>query len=90
MADGRDGHDVGLGVNGVDDAIVTRSNAQVRTVANELRCASRARLCFEAVDNLGDRLTYGRIKLPERTRGPRPDIDLVAGHTPDSTSPVRS
>lgn len=35
VADGRDGHDVGLVVNGVDDAVVPGSNAHVRTVTDE-------------------------------------------------------
>jgi hypothetical protein len=90
MTDGRDGYGVALVIDGVNDAVVTGSNAQVRPVADELRSACRAWLHFKAVNDLSDCLTRGRIKPPERTSGVRSDLDLVAGHAPDSTSRVRS
>jgi hypothetical protein len=58
---GRNGDDMGLVVNGVDDAVVAGLDTQVWVVADKLGCAGRAWLCFKAVNELSDRLPRSRV-----------------------------
>ena len=49
-------------------------------MAGQGRDTSRARIGSEPIDNLCDRLTDRRVKLPQRAAGTRPDIYRVGRH----------
>ena len=49
-------------------------------MAGQRQEARRPRINGQAVDDLSDRLPYGRVELPQRTTGTRPDIHRVGGH----------
>jgi hypothetical protein len=80
VAHGRDGDHAGAIVNAIDHPVVTRPYAQIRPVAGQGRDTSRARIGGESIDDLGDRLTDRRVKLPQRAAGTRPDLNGVGGH----------
>jgi hypothetical protein len=67
-------------IHGVDHPVVTRPDGQVRPVSGQRRDASGTRIDGEPVDDLGDRLADGRVKLPQRAAGTRPDINGVSSH----------
>jgi hypothetical protein len=77
---GRDGDHASAVVNGIDHPVVTGPHAQIRPVAGQGRDTSRARIGSESIDDLGDRLTDRRVKLPQRAAGTRPDIHRVGRH----------
>jgi hypothetical protein len=80
VAHGRDGDHASAVVNGIDHPVVTGPYAQVRPVAGQGRDTSGARIGSESIDDLGDRLTDRRVKLPQRAAGTRPDIYRVGCH----------
>jgi hypothetical protein len=67
-------------VHGIDHAVIAGADAQVRPMAGQWQEARRARISGQAVDDLSDRFAHGRVELPHRTAGARPDIDRVGGH----------
>ena len=80
VAHSHDGDHASAVVNGIDHPVVTRPYAQVRPVAGQGRGTSRTRIDGEPVDDLGDRLTGSRVKLPQRAARTRTDINAVGGH----------
>jgi hypothetical protein len=80
VAHGRDGDHASAVVNGIDHPVVTGPHAQIRPVAGQGRDTSRARIGSESIDDLGDRLSDRRVKLPQRAAGTRPDLNGVGGH----------
>jgi len=60
---GRDGDQASAVVHGIDHAVVARPYAQVRPIASQGNDAGRTRIGGESVDELGDRLADGQVKL---------------------------
>jgi hypothetical protein len=75
-----DSDNMGAVVHGIDHAVIAGADAQVRPMAGQRQETRRARISGQAVDDLSDRFAHGRVELPQRTAGARPDIDRVGGH----------
>src|SRR5258706_13225552 len=72
MADRCDGDDAGTVIHEVDHPVVAGAHAQVGPVTGESSHAWRSGIDGQAVDNLGNSLAGGRVKLPKRAAGSRP------------------